>query len=335
MLFHADGANIVTREGVAYQLAVLDRLRAIPDANAHCQVYGSAPCPAGVAEFVCFVLGVPLGSDAPRVCPVQGITAFWFHNTSIFDANVHSDYDVHKTLAIDIFPGEEEEYNIADVVGYAEFQYVNETKLLVAGTSYASALPLPGPAEWLEDAIIVALEQLNDEWKSDPSIIYRVELVTARSFEEETKRAITTDLPLTPFVVIMMSIFTALVFYERNWVTSRTAVGLGSVFCVVLSLMSGYGLMFLLGVPFTNLQLALLFIIFGIGLDDSFVLYASYIRTNAALSAVERIRETMTDVAISIFMTTATTEMSFLLGCLSPLPAIRWLSVRCSCCVFS
>lgn len=76
-------------------------------------------------------------------------------------------------------------------------------------------------------------------------------------------------------------------------------------------------------------QQALLYIVFGIGLDDAFIIFSSYARTDPSLSPVDRIRKTMKDVGISIFMTTATTEVAFVMGLISPLPAIRWLCVSC------
>lgn len=330
LLVHADGANVVSQEGVAKQFEVLDRVRRIPGYADHCNEYGSPPCPDGVSDLICHLNGVPLGSDT-LVCRIAGMSAFWFHNTSIFEREVKSDYDVYETLGIDIFPGDQDEYDITTFLGYAEFEYADDRRLLVAGKSFVTFMPLPRPAQWLEDLIIDEITKMQNEWNSDPENIYRVELLGYRSFEDETLQAVYNDLPLMPFVAILMVAFTALVFFRRNWVGSRTAVGFGAVVCVMLSLLSGYGLMFVLGVPFTNLQLALLFIVFGIGLDDSFILYSSYVRTNESDTAVKRIEACMTDVATSILMTTATTQVAFLLGCLSPLPAIRWLCVRTSC----
>ena len=90
-------------------------------------------------------------------------------------------------------------------------------------------------------------------------------------------------------------------------------------------------ILFILGVPLTNLSVALVFIVFGIGLDDSFIIYSAYVRTNLSKGAMERIEDTMNDVSVSIFMTTATTEVAFLVGCFSAIPAIRWLCVSVDC----
>ena len=64
---------------------------------------------------------------------------------------------------------------------------------------------------------------------------------------------------------------------------------------------------------------------FGIGLDDSFILITAYVRTDPKKDAVQRVHETVEEVGVSIFMTTATSATAFALGCVSTLPAIRWL----------
>ena len=51
----------------------------------------------------------------------------------------------------------------------------------------------------------------------------------------------------------------------------------------------------------------------------------AYERTDSTKDAVTRIDEIMADVGISIFMTTATSVVAFALGCISTVPAIRWM----------
>jgi predicted RND superfamily exporter protein len=53
----------------------------------------------------------------------------------------------------------------------------------------------------------------------------------------------------------------------------------------------------------------------------------SYFRTDPRKDTEERIKDTMLEVGHSISMTTITTMTSFLLGCMSTIPAIRWLCI--------
>jgi uncharacterized BrkB/YihY/UPF0761 family membrane protein len=54
-------------------------------------------------------------------------------------------------------------------------------------------------------------------------------------------------IPLVPIVFVIMGIFTSLVFWKKDKVQSRSLLGFGAVMTVLLSIMSGYGLQFLIG----------------------------------------------------------------------------------------
>jgi len=349
LVFHANGGNVVSQAAMARNFEALDRVRQVAEYQTYCHKYGVPPCPRYVDPFVCLVFGIPTetSDDAPNVCgDLVGVTGFWFHNTTVFEKYGVDDQAVRETLSVDVFPGEAQDFDIADLVGFPVFENVtttnesdnnnnNETTtqlLLVSGQSFFTIVEIPGSnvageSEKVNRAMEYELLLLRDEWAADPDNPYRIEFQVATSFEDEFLRGILKDVPLMPVVAILMSGFTALVFYRRDWLRSQTMLGVGSVLCVVMSLLSGYGVMFLVGVPFTSLTLALLYIVFGIGLDDAFILFAAYVRTDPSKDPVERIHDTMDEVAISIFMTTATTQLAFAVGCFSPVPAIRWLCV--------
>ena len=67
------------------------------------------------------------------------------------------------------------------------------------------------------------------------------------------------------------------------------------------------------------------FVIFGIGLDDTFIVMGAYTRTDPSLDITERIHETVEEVGTSITLTTLTSTLAFGLGCLASIPAIYWL----------
>ena len=79
------------------------------------------------------------------------------------------------------------------------------------------------------------------------------------------------------------------------------------------------------GVPLTNLTGSLAFVVFGVGLDDTFIIMGEYSRTDPRKKPTDRVVETMEVVGLSIFVTTLTTMTAFALGTMSEVPAIRWL----------
>jgi Niemann-Pick C1 protein len=122
-----------------------------------------------------------------------------------------------------------------------------------------------------------------------------------------------------------MTIFTSLVFFKRHKVHSRSLLGVGAVTSVLLSMVSSYGFMFLCGVPFTSVTQLLPFVMFGVGLDDAYIIMGAYSRLAKHTDPVERIKITIDEIGLSITLTSMTSALAFGLGCLSSIPAIYWL----------
>lgn len=66
-------------------------------------------------------------------------------------------------------------------------------------------------------------------------------------------------------------------------------------------------------------------VVFGVGLDDTFIIMGEYSRTDPRKTPKQRVVETVEVVGLSIFVTTLTTMTAFALGTMSEVPAIRWL----------
>jgi len=62
-------------------------------------------------------------------------------------------------------------------------------------------------------------------------------------------------------------------------------------------------------------------------LDDTFIITGAYFRTDPGKDTVERIQKTMLEVGQSIALTTITTMLAFMLGCISTIPSIRWVCI--------
>jgi hypothetical protein len=67
------------------------------------------------------------------------------------------------------------------------------------------------------------------------------------------------------------------------------------------------------------------FIMFGIGLDDAFIIAGAFDRTDPRKDCVDRIYQTFEDVGVSVTLTSITSATAFGLGCISSIPAVYWL----------
>jgi len=183
---------------------------------------------------------------------------------------------------------------------------------------------IEGGRDWGYD-LVALLSILNEEWKQN-GVEMQLDGSHAISFEDEFMRSITSDLWLLPIVFIMMSAFTALMFGKaRSSVQSRCGLGFCAVWAVTLSLASSFGINFYMGVPFTTITMLLPFILFGIGLDDAFIIVGAYLRTDPSQDILNRIHTTIYEAGASITLTSVTSTMAFALGCVSEIPAVFWL----------
>ena len=119
-------------------------------------------------------------------------------------------------------------------------------------------------SEDVEKSFLDKLLKLRNEWESEPGNIYRLEILAKRSIDDELTRAIYKDLPLVPVSFFLMALFTCITFYRHDWVLSRTLLGFGAVCTVLLSIMTGYGLLFICGIPVTSLTQILPFVMLGV-----------------------------------------------------------------------
>lgn len=100
------------------------------------------------------------------------------------------------------------------------------------------------------------------------TVVFQIEVLSAQSYANETVRAIEKDIALLPIIVGIMCAFSCWVYFKRDRVQSSClCLGIGAVASVILSLITSYGILFLVGIPFSTLTAAVPFVVLGIGLD--------------------------------------------------------------------
>jgi len=306
LIVHRDGDNVVDSEGISRLFSALDVLMGTP----------------GYKE-VCAESDDDYYDEQGQItCLVLGATRLWNHSSSLAAESVQSDQDVVARLSEPRYPDGEP----VDLSHFTGFPVVDDNGTITFSYLYLTTIQFPD-TDAVKDFEKVALNRLfalRDEWTTS-STSYRLEFEASRSFADEFERAVIKDLPLLPMVFIIMSMFTCLIFSRRDKVKSRSLLGFGAVCCVFLAIMTGYGFMFLIGVSFTSMTQILPFIMFGIGLDDAFIILGEYERTDPNKDAIERIEDTIEEVGLSIALTTMTSVFAFGLGCISTVPAVSWI----------
>lgn len=264
-----------------------------------------------------------IDGEGATTCRIAAVTGYFNFSSVDFDVAVQQGSDLLSLISGPTFSDGTPMEDTA-VLGNA---VRNESNKLISADTFIMSIAFPetDEAKDFEERMLETIFTLQETWANDPANIYRVEVFAERSFDDEFGRAIVKDIPLVPFMFIIMSNFTGLVFFRRNWIHSRVLLGSGAVGSIFLSVMVGYGIMFTIGVPFTSMTQMVPFIMFGIGLDDAFIIWGAYQRMDRSIPVLDRIHNTMEEVGVSIFVTTLTSVVAFALGGLSSVPAVNWL----------
>jgi len=251
MMVHKKGKNMVTTAGAAKMFDALDAVRKTPGYSDFCAIHGmESACPPGY-EYICKLYSIPTEGVGAKECPTSGATGFWFHNQSLYEEQVSSDADLAEAMSLDVFFGGKQHFNLRDVLGYP----VYKGNLLESSTAFLSFVWFPKDAKGVENVrlnVVQALLKLQEEWKGDEEE-YELQFRTSESFRDEFLWSIENDIVLFPVAFLFMSAFTCMAFARRDSVKSRSALGLGAVFTVLLSILTGYGILFTIGVPLTSL----------------------------------------------------------------------------------
>lgn len=305
LIMHGNKENIFTLEGLQHAFDVVDQIRSTPDYEDNCR--------GGRTSFI--------DNDGVDTCEIRFITRFWNHNRTQFEEEIKTEEDL---------------FNAADAVFYPDGGLVDLPFVLAEGEEDQFGRPNYGEAffcfffmkhnqGYFETILTETMLDLRGDWLEEKGNIYRIDFAGISAFETEAKKSIIGDLPLLPATFLIMCCFTCLVFFKWHRVQSRSLLGIGAVVTILLSILSGYGVMFICGVPMTLMTNLLVFVVFGIGLDDTFIITGAYFRTGHHGDPVQRIEKTMEAVGPSIILTTITTTVAFVLGSLSTVLPIRWL----------
>lgn len=308
-LVHANGDNVVGKEGVRRAFEAHEVMR---------QVEGyDELCAQATYQY-----------NGTVTCQVSSVLRFWNYSQAVFDQTVSSDQDVINAVFSETYP-DGTPVDLGAILGNHEALVTDDGTIVVTAQSLPTAFLLPDVGSdvytFESAALDATLLHRSKEREDEVEQPFRLEVTSQGSYALEFTRAIEKDMPLVPLVFVIMTAFTCTIFFRRHAVESRCLLGLGAVTTILCSILSGYGLMFICGVPLTNLTTLTPFVVFGVGLDDTFVLTGAFARTKPNKAMEDRVRETMKDVGVSISVTTLTTSVAFALGAISNIPAVRWL----------
>uniref|UniRef100_A0A671NI64 Patched domain-containing protein 3-like n=1 Tax=Sinocyclocheilus anshuiensis TaxID=1608454 RepID=A0A671NI64_9TELE len=106
-------------------------------------------------------------------------------------------------------------------------------------------------------------------------------------------------------------------------VRNKVWVATFGVFSAGLAVLSSFGMMLHIGVPFVMTVANSPFLILGIGVDDMFILISCWQQTNVHDRVESRLSNTYKEAAISITITTFIDVLAFYIGLMTPFRSVR------------
>lgn len=324
LILHAHGENVLTMDGVDMLFKALGVFEGTDGYDSVCfSRHGSKANWTNAFSY------------STKNCDIKGVTNFFNDDHGAYRDMVGSDDDLIQAIHGPRLPNGQ---LVKDVFGYPqEMEIPEESKVLIVEAELLKlrvGLPIEEAGGSFEKLVISGLLDFRQDLQSNDSNVFQIEVLSAQSYANETVRAIEKDIALLPIIVGIMCAFSCWVYFKRDRVQSSClCLGIGAVASVILSLITSYGILFLVGIPFSTLTAAVPFVVLGIGLDDAFIITGAFERTDPTMSIGERMKQTINDCGMSIVLTTATTTAALLLGMITNVPAMRAFYIYAAPCV--
>jgi len=247
MVLHSDGDNAMSASNVRKNFHILDEVTHVPGYQEMC----------AQGDYVNF--------DGEKTCKIMSVTRFFQDDVDTFDEVYEEGGEeaIAQTISAKTYENQAP-VDTEAILGNVAYDETTGNISYFQSYRIIFFIPYVEGVKEIEGLILEKVLRLRDDWEAEGSTL-KIEVFSQRSYSDEFGRAIGADLPLLPIVFLLMSGFTCMVFFRPDRVQSRSLLGIGSVVTIVLAMMSTFGLMFAIGVPFTNMTLILPFVIFGVG----------------------------------------------------------------------
>ncbi|XP_023239567.1 patched domain-containing protein 3-like [Centruroides sculpturatus] len=150
-----------------------------------------------------------------------------------------------------------------------------------------------------------------------------VMMASSRSFDAGATVNSKLSMPLMAISGPIMILFSMASCMTLDIVSSKPLVGLAGLVSPLVATAAAFGLLLHCGMEYVDTNIAVAFLLIGIGMDDSFVLVASWRRTNKEDSVKKRMSEAFSEAGVSISITSFTNLVCFCVGLVSPYKTVR------------
>uniref|UniRef100_A0A8C6DCG6 Patched domain-containing protein 3 n=1 Tax=Moschus moschiferus TaxID=68415 RepID=A0A8C6DCG6_MOSMO len=136
-----------------------------------------------------------------------------------------------------------------------------------------------------------------------------------------------TVIPLFHLAYTLIIVFAIVSCYRCDCVQNKMWVAVFGVISTAKAVVSGFGLMLYVGVPFVLIVANSPFLILGVGVDDMFIMVSAWQKTSLTDSTAERMSDVYSKVAVSITITTVTNVLAFYTGVMTSFRSVQYFCI--------
>nr|CBN82159.1 Patched domain-containing protein 3 [Dicentrarchus labrax] len=151
-----------------------------------------------------------------------------------------------------------------------------------------------------------------------------VSFYTSKSKQEEIDSHTTDGFPLFLITYALAITFSVISCLRFDNVRNKVWVAVFGVLSSGLAVLSSFGLLLYIGVPFVITVANSPFLILGIGLNNMFVMVSDWQHTNVKDSVPKRMAHSYKEAIMSITITALTDILKFSIGVTSDFPSVQW-----------
>ncbi|XP_036376014.1 patched domain-containing protein 3-like [Megalops cyprinoides] len=151
------------------------------------------------------------------------------------------------------------------------------------------------------------------------SVSYFTSISRQEEFEGNSKSVI----PFFSITYTLAITFSIISCMRLDSVRNKVWVATFGVLSAGLAVLSSFGMLLYIGMPFAMTVATAPFLILGIGVDNTFIMISFWQRTHVHDSVEDRLAETYKEAAVSITITTLTDALAFYIGLMTPFRSVQ------------
>ncbi|KAL3994794.1 Patched family protein [Acanthocheilonema viteae] len=153
----------------------------------------------------------------------------------------------------------------------------------------------------------------------------------SRNREIEEQGQITlASLPFLGVTALVLITFMVISLIDFSFQNSQHIEAIFAVISPAMALITSWGILWGIGLPFSNILTVVPFLVITIGVDDAFLILSAWRHSNPASDFETRMGETLTHSGTSITVTSLTDVLCFMVGLFSNLPVVRLFCIYTS-----